>query len=139
MLSQRNEPPLPDHAARTLEVAHVLFMDVVTYSLLPMDHQSEVICHLQDVVRGLPDFKHAQSTDELICLSTGDGMALAFFGDFTAPLRCAGQIALALKNNSKFQLRVGIHTGPVYRLADINTNRNVAGGGINFAQRVMDC
>jgi class 3 adenylate cyclase len=94
-----------------------------------------VICELQDIVRDLPDFELAQRSDELICLPTGDGMALAFFSDLTAPVRCARQIAMAIKNNSQFQLRMGIHTGPVYRLADINTNRNVAGGGINFAQR----
>jgi iSTAND domain-containing protein/adenylate/guanylate cyclase family protein len=140
MPSQSDEsPPLPDYTGRALEVAHVLFMDVVAYSLLPMDHQSDVICQLQDVVRGIPDFKHAQSNDALICLPTGDGMALAFFGDLTAPMRFARQIALALKNNSRFQIRLGVHTGPVYRLADINTNRNISGGGINFAQRVMDC
>lgn len=114
-------------------------MDIVSYSLLPMDHQSEVIQQLQDIVRDLPDFKLALAADELICLPSGDGMALAFFGDPTAPLRCARQIAIALKKNQRFELRMGIHTGPVYRVADVNANRNVAGGGINFAQRVMDC
>src|ERR1035438_5476374 len=116
MPSQSDErPPSPDYGGRALEVAHVLFMDVVAYSLLPMDHQSDVICQLQDVVRGIPDFKQAQSADALICLPTGDGMALAFFGDLTAPMRCARQIAIALKNNSRFQIRLGVHTGPVYR------------------------
>jgi hypothetical protein len=131
-------PPKPDHSAGPLEFAHVLFMDIVSYSLLPMDYQSEVIQQLQDIVRDLPDVRELD-VEELICLPAGDGMALVFFGDPTTPLRCARQIFLALKTNKRFQLRMGIHTGPVYRLADVNTNRNVAGGGINFAQRVMDC
>jgi class 3 adenylate cyclase len=125
--------------APTPEVAHVLFMDVVSYSLLAMDQQNEVIHKLQDIVRLLPEFEQAQKAGELICLPTGDGMALAFFSDLTAPVRCARQVALALQHNTQFQLRMGIHTGPVYRVADINTSRNVAGGGINLAQRVMDC
>jgi transposase len=132
-------PQQSSRSAGPLEFAHVLFMDIVSYSLLPIDHQSEVIQQLQDIVRGLPDFEAALAADELICLPAGDGMALAFFGDPTAPLRCARQIAIALKKNPRFELRMGIHTGPVYRVADVNTNRNVAGGGINFAQRVMDC
>jgi hypothetical protein len=123
----------------TPEVAHVLFMDIVSYSLLPMDQQNEAIRELQDIVRRFPDFEQAQKATNLICLPTGDGMALAFFSDLTAPVRFARHVALALKNDGQFRLRMGIHTGPVYRVADINTSRNVAGGGINFAQRVMDC
>ena len=129
----------PDHTVGPLEFAHVLFMDIVSYSLLPMDYQSEAIQQLQDIVRDLPDVRSALEAEELICLPAGDGMALVFFGDPTAPLRCAREIVLALRQNQKFELRMGVHIGPVYRLADVNTNRNVAGGGINFAQRVMDC
>ena len=70
---------------------------------------------------------------------TGDGMALVFFGDAEAPVRCALELSRALRHSPRIQLRMGIHTGPVYRVADINANRNVAGGGINIAQRVMDC
>jgi tetratricopeptide (TPR) repeat protein len=125
--------------ASTPEIAHVLFMDCVSYSLLPMDHQNEMICQLQGILRQLPDFEKALSAGQLICLPTGDGMALAFFSDLTSPIRYARQIAQALKKDPRFQLRMGIHTGPVYRIADINANRNVSGGGINFAQRVMDC
>ncbi len=128
-----------DLDARPLEVAHVLFMDVVSYSLLPMDQQSEVILQLQDIVRRLPEYEQAQRAGELISLPAGDGMALAFFCDLTAPVRCARKIALTIKTDPRFQLRMGIHSGPVFRVADINTSRNVAGGGINFAQRVMDC
>ncbi len=125
--------------SRPLEIAHVLFMDIVSYSALPVDQQREAINRLQDVVRHLPEFKRGTQSDQLISLSTGDGMALAFFEDLTAPLRCARDIALNLRTNALFQVRMGIHTGPVYRIDDINANRNLAGGGINFAQRVMDC
>src|SRR5258708_25077127 len=121
------------------EVAHVLFMDIVSFALLLMDQQHEVVRKLDSIVRRVPDFEQAQKATELICLPTGDGMALAFFSDLTAPVRCARHVALALKNDAQFQLRMGIHTGPVYRVSDINASRNVAGAGINFAQRVMDC
>src|ERR1039458_9047397 len=90
-------------------------MDIVSYSLLPMDYQSEVIQQLQDIVRDLPDVRSALDAEELICLPAGDGMALVFFGDPTAPLRCAREIVLALRQNPKFELRMGIHIGPVYR------------------------
>jgi class 3 adenylate cyclase len=126
-------------STRPLEIAHVLFMDIVSYSTLPIDQQSEAIKHLQDIVRNLPEFERATRSDQLISLSSGDGMALAFFEDLTAPLRCARDIALNLKTNALFQVRMGIHTGPVYRIDDINANRHLAGGGINFSQRVMDC
>ena len=113
-------------------------MDIVSYSVLSMENQRETILQLQEIVRKLPEFQDAQTRNQLISLPTGDGMALAFFGDPSYPLRSAQQISSALRGNSQLPLRMGIHTGPVYRVADINANRNVAGGGINFAQRVMD-
>ena len=125
--------------SRTLEMAHVLFMDIVAYSRMPMDQQEESLRHLQDKVRGTAEFTRAQASNQLIRLPTGDGMALVFFDDPEAPVRCAFELARALRQEASFQLRMGIHTGPVYRVADINANRNVAGGGINIAQRVMDC
>jgi class 3 adenylate cyclase len=128
-----------EQSSPALEVAHVLFMDIVGYSRLPMDHQTEAIRTLQEIVGGTPEFQEAQAAEELICLPTGDGMALAFFGDALRPVVCARRICAALKKNSPFGLRMGIHSGPVYRIADINANLNVAGGGINLAQRVMDC
>lgn len=131
-------PQLADHAAVPLEWAHVLFMDIVAYSMLPSEEQSEVIQQLQGIVHALPDFRRALAANELICAPAGDGMALAFFGDPTASVRWAGQIALALKKNPRFELRMGIHTGLVYRVTDVNQNPNVAGDGINFAQRVMN-
>jgi serine/threonine protein kinase len=125
--------------SRTLEMAHVLFIDIVAYSRMPMDQQEESLRHLQDKVRGTSEFARAQASNQLIRLPTGDGMALVFFDDPEAPVRCAFELARALRQEASFQLRMGIHTGPVYRVADINANRNVAGGGINIAQRVMDC
>src|ERR1700733_3208688 len=126
-------------SSRTLEMAHVLFMDIVAYSRMPMDQQEESLRHLQDKVRGTSEFTRAQASNQLIRLPTGDGMALVFFDDPEAPVRCAFELGRALRQETSFHLRMGIHTGPVYRVADINANRNVAGGGINIAQRVMDC
>ena len=123
----------------TLEIAHVLFTDIVAYSLMPMDQQQAVLHKLQEAVRNTESFVEAQATDRLIRLPTGDGMALVFFGDAEAPARCALELQESLKQSPEVKLRMGIHTGPVYRVADINANRNVAGGGINVAQRVMDC
>jgi tetratricopeptide (TPR) repeat protein/class 3 adenylate cyclase len=122
-----------------LEMAHVLFLDIVGYSRLPMDQQQRVIHDLQDAVRGTSEFTRAQAGDQLIRLPTGDGMALVFFRDPEAPVRCALELTKSLHRHPDIKVRMGIHAGPVYRIADINANRNVAGGGINMAQRVMDC
>src|SRR5271156_5149854 len=122
-----------------MEIAHVLFMDIVAYSRLPMDEQQRVIHQLQEIVRSTPEFTHAQADDQLIRLPTGDGMALVFFRDPQSPVRCALEVTKELRNHPDIKVRMGIHCGPVYRVADINANRNVAGGGINIAQRVMDC
>src|SRR4029077_14610558 len=121
-----------------LEMAHVLFMDIVGYSKLPMDHQEAVSHTLQAVVSATPDFLRAQAGQEMIRLPTGDGMALVFFGDAEAAARCALEVSRALKSHPEIPLRMGLHSGPVYRVADINANQNVAGGGINVAQRGMD-
>ena len=125
--------------APKMEVAHVLFMDVVEYSRLPMDQQLAVGRRLMEMVQSQPEYKRARTSGDVISLWTGDGMALAFFGELTDPVLCAREIVLGLKPGDGFTLRIGIHTGPVYRVADINANLNVAGGGINVAQRVMDC
>jgi len=135
-------PPIPEEASMTgpaLEMAHVLFMDIVAYSKLPMDQQCDRLAKLQEAVRNTAAFARALRKDMLICLPTGDGMALVFFGDPASPVRCAVELSQALRQHPEIKLRMGIHTGPVYRVADINANRNVAGGGINVAQRVMDC
>ncbi len=123
----------------TLEMAYVLFMDIVAYSTLPMDRQTERITKLVEIVRGTDEFRRAHESDQIISLPTGDGMALVFFQNPIAPVQCASEVSRTLASHPEIKLRMGIHTGPVYRIADINTNRNVAGGGINMAQRVMDC
>ena len=132
MAAQESQVPV-------LEIAHVLFMDIVSYSKLPMDEQQKVLRLLQHAVRDTAEFRRANDSDQLIRLPTGDGMALVFFGDPEAPARCALELSAGLRALPSVKLRIGIHTGPVYRIADINANRNVSGGGINFAQRVMDC
>jgi len=114
-------------------------MDIVAYSRLSMNEQHRVLDTLQQSVRQTGEFAKAEAMHQLIRLPTGDGMALVFFGDPEAPVRCAMEIARALSRHPEVALRIGIHTGPVYRVNDINANRNVAGGGINMAQRVMDC
>src|SRR5918993_1137914 len=122
-----------------LDIAHVLFMDIVSYSRLPMDRQTRVLQQLYNVVRGTEEFRRAEAAQQLIRLPTGDGMALVFFGDPESALRCALEVSRALLDMPSLPLRMGVHSGAVYRMDDINTSANVAGGGINTAQRVMDC
>jgi class 3 adenylate cyclase len=104
-----------------------------------MDEQDEVLKHLQEAVRETKEYARAKASDQLIRLPTGDGMALVFLGDVEAPVRCALELHRILRRWPEIQLRMGVHTGPVYRVEDINDARNVSGGGINIAQRVMDC
>ncbi len=117
----------------------MLFIDIVSYSLNSMEQQDELLGRLQDIVRRTKQFQEARSTDQLISLPTGDGMALVFFQDPVISVRCALEIQSAVRLNSELQLRAGIHIGPIFRRADIKDNANVVGGGINLAQRVMDC
>jgi serine/threonine protein kinase len=121
------------------QLAHILFMDIVEYSKRPMSQQRQIINQLQDIVRNAPAIKQARETNQVIILHTGDGMALSFFGEPLVSLECAKEIAKAMQSERDFELRMGLHTGPVYRIEDINANKNIAGGGINLAQRVMDC
>jgi class 3 adenylate cyclase len=123
----------------SLETAHVLFMDIVGYTRLLIDQQTERLRKLQEIVLATEECRRVRTEKDLIRLPTGDGMALVFFGDPEAPVRCAIEISRALKAQPDIELRMGVHSGLVYHLADINTNMNVAGGGINIAQRVMDC
>jgi serine/threonine protein kinase len=122
-----------------LQMAHVLFMDLVSYSALPMDRQKQYLADLQAIVRSAPRFRAGEKAGELISLPTGDGMALVFFGDPVSPVQCALEVSAGLKEKQHLELRMGVHTGPVYRVADVNANANVSGGGINLAQRIMDC
>jgi class 3 adenylate cyclase len=121
-----------------LEVAHVLFMDLVGYSRLPMAQQPGALKELEGIARDTPAFRRAEASADLLCLPTGDGMALVFFRNPVAAVECAMEIGQALRSCPHLPLRMGLHSGPVYRVEDINANRNVSGGGINIAQRVMD-
>jgi TolB-like protein/Tfp pilus assembly protein PilF len=122
-----------------LEIAHVLFVDIVGYSKLLTNEQRGRIEELNRVVRSTDQFRSAESAGKLVRLTTGDGMALAFFTSPDAPVRCALQIAEELGNRADLPLRMGIHSGPVDQMSDLNERPNIAGAGINVAQRVMDC
>jgi serine/threonine protein kinase len=130
--------PDPELTMKAPETAHVLFIGIAGYSTMLIDEQSACLEKLQAIVGKTDDFDTAQRIEQLIRLSTGGGMALAFFGDPEAPVRCALEISHALRQCPEIKLRMGIHRGLVYRTSDINTNTNVPGGGINMAQRVMD-
>jgi adenylate cyclase len=122
-----------------LEIGHILFLDVVGYSKLLVNEQREVLQQLNEVVRGSPQFRQSNAVGKLIRIATGDGMALVFFQSPEEPVHCAMEIAKALKNYPHIRLRMGVHSGPVDQVTDVNDQTNVAGVGINFAQRVMDC
>src|SRR5438128_157827 len=122
-----------------LEIGHVLFIDIVGYSKLLLKQQSELLRELNEIVSGTNEFREAESAGKLIRLPTGDGMALVFRTNTEAPAECAMEIARALKSHPAIQLRMGIHSGPVAEVADVNQRANIAGAGINIAQRVMDC
>jgi adenylate cyclase len=122
-----------------LEIAHVLFIDIVAYSKLPINQQAELVKQLNEQVRRTEEFGAAEAAGKLIRIATGDGMALAFFTSPDAPLRCALQLSEAVRELPRLQLRMGVHSGPVEQLADVNERSNIAGAGINTAQRVMNC
>ena len=122
-----------------LEIGHVLFMDVVGYSKLLLDEQRELVEHLTEIVRNTEQVRAAEAADKLIRLPAGDGMALVFFNSPEAPVQCAIEITKKLKQHPELKLRMGIHSGPVNEVQDVNGRANVAGAGINIAQRVMDC
>jgi TolB-like protein/class 3 adenylate cyclase/Tfp pilus assembly protein PilF len=124
---------------RRLEIAHVLFIDIVGYSKLRINEQSAQIEKLREIVRGSEQFRTAEAEGKLLRLPTGDGGALAFRDGPEAPVLCAEEIARALKNHPEIRVRMGIHSGPVNEVTDLNEQANIAGAGINVAQRVMDC
>ena len=126
-------------AGHRLEIGHVLFMDLVGYSKLLLDEQREQLQRLTEIVRDTEQVRAAEAADKLIRLPVGDGMALVFFSSPEAPVRCAIQISERLKQYPQLKLRMGIHSGPVNEVRDVNDRANVAGAGINMAQRVMDC
>ena len=122
-----------------LEIAHVLFIDIVGYSKLLINEQRESMHELSQVVRNTEAFRIAETAGKLIRLPTGDGMGLAFATTPDAPVRCALQVSKALQNYPNLKVRMGVNSGPVSGTTDVNDRSNVAGTGINIAQRVMDC
>jgi len=122
-----------------LEIGHVLFIDIVGYSKLLITEQSELLRRLNDVVRETEQFRSAEVEGKLVRLPTGDGMALVFRGSPEAPVECALELSQRLKAHPELRVRMGIHSGPVNEVADVNERTNITGAGINLAQRVMDC
>ena len=122
-----------------LEIAHILFIDTVGYSKLSMNHQRAVVDELTGIARSSAQYQSAEAAGRLIKIPTGDGMALVFYTSPEAPAQCAVEISRALKEHPRLQLRMGIHSGPVSGVVDVNNRPNLAGAGLNMAQRVMDC
>jgi adenylate/guanylate cyclase family protein len=121
------------------EIGHVLFIDIVGYSKLLINEQSEQIQKLKEIVRGTEQVRLAEAEGKLLRLPTGDGGALVFRTTPEAPVLCAIEISKALKTQPELRVRMGIHSGPVNEVVDLNEQSNIAGAGINIAQRVMDC
>src|SRR5438132_5506178 len=122
-----------------LEIAHVLFIDVVGYSKFSINEQGVVVDELTKVVRSSDQYQKAEAAGRLIKIPTGDGMGLVFHTSPEAPAQCAVEISRALKEHPRLQRRMGVHSGPVSGVIDVNERANVAGAGLNIAQRVMDC
>jgi class 3 adenylate cyclase len=121
------------------EIGHVLFIDMVGYSQLLINEQSALLDELNRIVRGTNQFREAENEGGLVRLPSGDGMALVFRDSPESPAQCALEIGRALRNHARLQVRMGIHSGPVNEVPDVNQRANLAGAGINLAQRVMDC
>src|SRR5206468_2967678 len=120
-------------------IAHVLFIDTVGYSKLSINEQRAVVDELTQIVRATEQFQKAEATERLIKISTGHGMALVFYASPEAPVRCAMELSRAVKDHPRLRLRMGIHSGPVSGVVDVTGRTNLAGAGLNLAQRVMDC
>src|SRR5205085_3192142 len=121
---------------RGLRIAHILFIDIVGYSKLLSDKQRELFELMNELVRNTEQFRAAEGADQLIRLPTGDGMVLAFFTSVDAPVRCAQEIGRQLREHPQLLVRMGINSGPVDEVRDLDDRRNVTGAGINLAQRV---
>src|SRR5438105_6279580 len=122
-----------------LEIAHVLFIDIVGYSKLSINEQRALVEELTTIVRGSDQYQKAEAAGRLIKIPTGDGMALVFYTSQEAPAQCALEISRILKAHPRLQLRMGVHSGPVSGVIDVNGHANLAGAGLNTAQRVMGC
>jgi len=121
------------------EIGHVLFIDIVGYAKLLITEQSDQLQKLKEIVRGTEQFRLAEAEGKLLRLPTGDGAALVFRNSPEAPVLCALEISKQLKRHPELRVRMGIHSGPVNEVTDLNEQANIAGAGINIAQRVMDC
>jgi len=121
------------------EIGHVLFIDIVGYSKLLIDLQSELQRQLSEIVRDTEQFRAAKKSGKLIRLPRGDGIALVFFNTVEAPVQCALEVSKALLGHPELKVRMGVHSGPINRVRDVDDRPDVAGAGINMAQRVMDC
>ena len=130
---------MSDEPDLRLEIGHVLFIDIVGYSKLLITGQSELLRQLTKIVRESEPFRVAEAEDKLVRLPTGDGMALVFRNSPEAPVQCAFEVGKKLKAHPGLPVRMGIHSGPVNEVADVNERVNITGAGINVAQRVMDC
>src|ERR1700704_4395586 len=129
-----------DHSSdMKFEIGHVLFIDIVGYSKGLINEQSESLQKLKEIVRGTEQFRIAEAEGKLLRLPTGDGGALVFRTSPEAPALCALGFSKALKNHTELRVRMGIHSGPVNKVSVLNEKANIAGAGINIAQRVMDC
>ena len=122
-----------------LEIAHVLFIDIVGYSKLSVNEQHAAVEELNGIVRASKQFQEAEAAGRLIKIPTGDGMALVFYTSPEAPAQCAVEVSRILREHPRLQLRMGVHSGPVSGVIDVNDHANLAGAGLNTAQRVMDC
>jgi TolB-like protein/class 3 adenylate cyclase/Tfp pilus assembly protein PilF len=122
-----------------LEIGHVLFIDIVAYSKLSVNEQHARIEELNEIVRLSEQFRKAEAANRILKIPTGDGMALVFYKSPEEPAQCAFEVGRALKDNPRLEIRMGIHSGPISGVVDVNERTNVAGAGINVAQRVMDC
>src|SRR4029077_13495587 len=134
-----NPRPTASSSDVKFEIGHVLFIDIVGYSKLLITDQSELLQKLKEIVRGTEQFRLAETEGKLLRLPTGDGGALVFRNNPEAPVLCALEISQALKSHPELRVRMGIHSGPVNEVTDLNEQANIAGDGINVAQRVMDC
>src|SRR5213082_2675510 len=130
---------MPSGSEVKFEIGHVLFIDIVGYSKLLINEQSDHLQTLKEIVRGTEQFRVAEAEGKLLRLPTGDGGALVFRNGPEAPVLCALEISKALKSHPELRVRMGIHSGPVNEVTDLNEQANIAGAGINIAQRVMDC
>ena len=119
-----------------LEIAHVLFIDIVGYSKLSINQQQAAVDELTQIVRETPQFQKAEASGRLIKLPTGDGMALVFYTSPEAPAQCAIEISRALKDHPRLQLRMGVHSGPVSGVIDVTGRANLAGAGLNMDTRM---